>query len=301
MKTYILYLAIAAIVLPFSANAATSCSRANLTRCLDSACAINVNANPAARCQYCGTADAGTPSAGNAMRNLTLGQSTKYTFTDKELKNAPTDPGQRYVWATENCIKKLGACTPDDVSDVYDKLIEQSCRAAGINAQMAALRADAARTPTATTCLTDIRACLTGATRCGPDYGACAADADFDKFFAACSVEATGCDEFLGDVRTEMITARDNALKSAETLVESIVASYQSARTQRLNAVNQSCNDNAARDACIAQVCAQNMTNHCGDGVAPEQINKLAEIIKAEKSMALQLCKFYETACATLK
>ena len=123
MNSKILFLTLGLLTIPGVSVAAT-CSQANLTRCLDSVCAINVSSNPSARCQYCGTSSAGTPPTKSGMQSLSLGQSAKYTLSEKELKNAPTDPGQRYAWATEQYIKKIDGCTPDDVSDIYDKLIE---------------------------------------------------------------------------------------------------------------------------------------------------------------------------------
>lgn len=275
---------------PFASNAAvTTCSKANLTRCLDSACAINISSNPAARCQYCGTASAGAPTAGDAMRSVSVGASAKFSFTDKELKKAPSDPGARYAWATAECIKKVSGCTPDDVTDNYDSLIEQSCKAAGITAQMANLRASAAKTKSKTSCKTDVQACVIDAKRCGPDYSACADNADFDKFFAGCSVEATGCDDHLTEIRTELVAARDNAIKNADTIIESIVASYQSERTKKLNSIKANCTDNAGRESCINAVCERSMANKCGAGYA------------SERSMATQLCKFFDLACDTLK
>ena len=108
-----------------------ACSVANLTRCLDSVCAINVGANPAARCQYCGSASAGEPSKSTTMKSISAGAFAKYTISDKELKKAPSDPGERYVWGTKLCLQKVSGCTPDDVTDNYDSLVEQSCKAAG--------------------------------------------------------------------------------------------------------------------------------------------------------------------------
>lgn len=289
MNKKALFLITAVAVMPHTIHAAATCSRANLTRCLDSACAINISSNPAARCQYCGTASSGEPTAGNAMRSVSVGASAKYSFTDKELKKAPTDPGARYAWATAECIKKVTACTPDDVTDTYDKLIEQSCKAAGITAQMETLRAAAAKTKSKASCKTDVMACVIDSKHCMADYSACADDADFDKFFAACSVEASGCDDHIGDIRTDLIAARDTAITNAEAIVDTIVTAYQEQRAKQLAAVKAKCTDNKGREACIESVCARSMANQCGAGFA------------SERSMATQLCKFYDLACDTLK
>ena len=268
-------------------HAAPSCSRANLTRCLDSACAINISSNPSARCQYCGTSSAGTPPT-SKMRSVTAGASAKYNISDNELKKAPTDPGERYTWATKECIKKVANCTPDDVSEIYDPLIEQSCTAAGVSAQMKTLQQAATKTKSATSCKSEIRACIIDDTRCMSDFRNCESDADFDKFFSACGVENTGCDEHIAEIRATLISDRDSAIKNADAILAQIVSGYQNARTQRLNSIKTGCADNSARDNCIATVCANNMPNKC----APD--------FESEKSAALQLCKFYDTACATI-
>lgn len=288
MKKSTLFFVLGLTLFPYIGRAAT-CSRANLTRCLDSACAINVSSNPAARCQYCGTASAGTPPTKGGMKALSVGTSSKNTLTEKELKKAPSDPGDRYAWATAQCIAKVGGCTADDVSDVYDKLIEQSCKAAGINAQMATLHAAAKKTKTESACKTDITACLIDVKRCGADYRSCEANADFDKFFSACSVEATGCDDYIAGIRTKLIAARDESIKNADTLLANITKSYQDAREKKLASIRNGCKDNNARDACVESVCERSMANKCGVG------------FESEKSMAIQLCKFYELACAAVK
>ncbi len=272
---------------PAVASAAT-CSVANLTRCLDSVCAINVSSNPAARCQYCGTSSAGTPPTKTGMRSLSLGASARYTLSEDELEDAPTDPGQRYAWATAQCIKKIDGCTPDDVSDAYDELIEQSCRAAGVSAQLATTLSERAQTVSQSTCMTNIRACLVAANRCGPDYSACENDSDFDRFFAACSVEAAGCDDYVSDIRTDLIAARDSAIESADTMLATIVKNYQTARAQKLTSAQDGCKNDSARNACIETVCERNMPNKCGDGY------------ESERASATQLCEFYDIACDLL-
>ena len=282
-------LAFIALLLVFAPNIGYSaCSRANLTRCLDSACAINVSSNPAARCQYCGTADAGEPND-DGMRAVSVGSSTKYNISSKELKNAPTDPGERYVWATNKCLHLVSDCTTDDVEDVYDPLIEQSCTAAGISAQMAVLFANARKKKSSATCNSEISACMIAETKCTSKYSGCAEDSDFNKYFSECAVLANGCDDYLADIRSKLTTARDNAIKNAETLLQAIVQSYRDAREKRIATIRNSCATNAEREECINAMCNRSMPNRC-DAAHP-----------AEKSMATQLCKFYDIACSTLK
>lgn len=268
-------------------DAATTCSRANLTRCLDSVCAIGLSSNPSARCQYCGTSAAGVAPK-NAMKSVSAGASAKYNISDKDLKKAPIDPGQRYAWATKQCLTKVAGCTADDVTDTYDSLIEQSCRAAGVSAQLTKTLETVAKTKSKTACQSEITNCVIADKNCMADYRNCAENSDFDKFFAACGVENAGCDEHIASIRADLIADRDNAIKNAETILNQIVASYQSAREKKISSIKSGCSDNSARDKCVATVCTNNMTNGCGAGY------------ESEKSMAIQLCKFYEIACATI-
>ncbi len=285
MKTYVYIFSLIAITVPQIAGAA--CSSANLTRCMDSVCAINVSSNPAARCQYCGSADAGTPPTNTGMRSVSVGTSAKYTISDKELKKAPTDPAQRYAWAVRECMKKVDGCDADNVSDTYDKLIEQSCRAAGISASMAALRAEDAKPVSRANCQTDVTSCMVK--NCSNDWRNCAQDADFNKFFATCSVAATGCDEFLNEFRTDLLASRDSAINNAETALTAIIKSYQDARNRKKSSILSDCSNNTQRENCIATVCANNMPNKCAAG------------FESEKATATQLCKFYDLACDILK
>jgi len=262
-----------------------ACSVANLTRCLDSVCAINIGANPAARCQYCGSDSAGEPAKSTTMRNISLGTSSKYTVSDKELKNAPTNPGERYVWGTRLCLEKVSGCTPDDVSENYDSLIEQSCRAAGISAENAVLAQKVNSTKTQTVCQNTIESCVIK--RCGADYKKCESDSDFDKSFSECAATAGGCESFLSNIKSSLGSSRKTIMTNSGKLMSNIVAAYQSNRKQKLSNAQSSCKNNKATNDCITRVCNNNMRNKCS--------------VTAEKEAATALCKFYDTACERLK
>lgn len=285
MNTRTIFFTIGIVALNIGPALSAQCSRANLTRCLDSACAINISANPAARCQYCGTSDAGTPKTTN-MRSVTTG-STKYNISDKELKSAPTDAGERYVWATRKCIEKLPDCTTDDVSDMYDTLIEQSCKAAGINAKMAELQQKLTKTQGSGTCTNTITSCVTGEGKCRSDFSACSNDADFSRIFAECSVSATGCDQYTAKIKNDLIARRANTYKSKDTAIDAIVATYRSNRTNKLNVIRSGCADGSMYDSCYESACVNNTTTNCA---TPQ-----------ERTIATNLCKFYEIACGTIK
>ena len=266
-----------------------ACSSANLTRCLDSVCAINMGANPAARCQYCGTASAGEPTKSTTMKNISAGLSTNYVVSDKELKKAPTDPGQRYVWGTKLCLEKVTECTPDDVEKIYDPLIEQSCKAAGISADMANLLKKLKSGKTQSACSTDIGSCIVDTKRCNADYRKCESDSEFDKYFSECSIASTGCDSFLSDIRKNLDSARKTSIANADKILKNIVAAYKNAREQKLTLAQSSCKNNQATKACVERICASNMRNKCAVGFEYENI------------IANELCKFYDIACERLR
>lgn len=283
------------------ANAATTCSRANLTRCLDSVCAINFSSNPSARCQYCGTSDAGTPptSGKKGMRNVSVGSSSKYTISDKELKNAPAEPGQRYIWARTQCMAKVAGCTDDDITDTYDTLIEQSCAAAKVSFDRSQKLDELAKSKTMATCEPLITQCLIADTACAADYSNCKENTNFDKFFSSCSVENTGCDEHISTIRETLLAARDTAIKSAEQSLERIVAIYQNERNSLLNDAKASCKNDSGYNRCVATVCKNNMKYGC---VRPDdQYPEHADLIyNSENAAANALCQFYKTACRTI-
>ncbi len=275
-----------------------ACSTNNLTRCLDSVCAINIGANTAARCQYCGTANAGSPSTTSAtsisggtlaMKNITAGNAAKYTISDKELKKAPSDPGQRYVWARERCLEKVKGCTDDDAKETYNPLIEQSCVAAGINAGITALANKAKETKTEKTCSTEITSCIIDEKHCLADYTNCESDADFDKHFSQCILDSIGCDTFTSAIRSTVLSKRDTTFKNSELALKNMVASYQNARKQRLAGTEQACSDGSAKQKCIKQVCSRNMRHQCSEG------------FEYEEQMATTLCEYHDVACERLK
>lgn len=266
-----------------------ACSVANLTRCLDSVCAINISANPAARCQYCGSSSAGEPKKSATMRSISAGTSTKYIVSDKELKNAPLDPGERYVWGTKLCLEKVSGCTPEDVNDNYDYLIEQSCKAAGISAEMVNLAKKSSVNKNQNNCSSEIEACIIDSKRCNANYKNCESDSDFDKYFSECGVLSTGCESFLSSIRKAIDSSRKTSFANASTLLSNIIAMYKSNREQRLNTAMESCKNGTAKNDCIAGVCNNNMRNKCATG------------FEYETAAATELCKFYDTACSRLK
>ena len=295
MKPYIAFLAFTFSIHSVG-HCAPSCSRANLNRCLDSVCAINVSSNPSARCQYCGTSNAGTPPTKNVMKNLSVGASSKYTLSDKELKNAPSDPGQRYVWATQQCLEKLPACTADDVSESYDKLIEQSCKAAGISAKMSSLRSQLSKKKSASACSAELTACMIESGRCGSDYRACEDDTKFSQFFSTCSTLSDGCEDNLSTIRDEILANRDAAVRGADTRLAQIIASYQNTRENKTSQIKSNCQIQYEFDKCVQTKCNTIMPNRCGADIKTSELIRAEEICASKSPLERQLC--IEDVCA---
>lgn len=284
----IFFIAIFCAVAPvFCAPAAISkCQKTSMQRCLDSACAINIGMNPSARCQYCGTSAAGNPPSQKGLSTITAGQSTKYVLTDRELRVAPSDPGKRYIWATTECIKKLPDCTTDDVSDIYDKLIEQSCKAAGVTMQTASAMQAINKKPTKSSCNDAFTTCMNK--KCGTTFENCEEDTTFTRSIAECATESTGCDDYIAEFRATITTDRKTAAARRESVLQTLVKTYQNNREYNISATKSGCKNNAEFNSCINTVCNKNMPNKCDDN-------------KTERSMAERLCQFYKTACTVLK
>jgi len=225
----------------------------------------------------------------------TISAGSKYTLSEKELKKAPTEPGERYIWARQKCYEKVDGCSSvsedeqEDIEEAYDKLIQQSCTAAGISADMALLSEKANKKKTKSSCSSDIKICLVDEKRCSANYSKCEDQANFDKYFADCGVLSTGCEAYLTDIRSDLIASRNTAVENADKVLAGIVASYQQQRTQKLNTTNESCKTGSAKRACVETVCKNNMRHQCDVGY------------DYEEGLANQLCKFYDTACERLK
>ena len=270
------------IATPGIATAAT-CSRINLTRCLDSACAINMSANPSARCQYCGTADAGLPPA-----NLrAVGTATsKNTISARDLKSAPSDPGERYIWATEKCLSIVANCTTDDVDETYDELIEKSCNAAGLAMDTSKLQKQVTtNTKTQSACTNEITVCMTANNKCGTDYSKCTDDAAFDGFFATCAVNATGCTNFTRGALDTIDAARKSTLSATSANIDAIANAHKNTREQKLSSINSGCKNDSDFNKCVNTVCQNNTVDNCA----------------TDKTIATTLCEFHKTACTKIK
>ncbi len=280
------FLALGIVALP-QITWAAPCSRINLTKCLDSGCAINLSSNPAARCQYCGTADAGLPAA-SAMKSVSAGTSSKNTISAKELKNAPTDPGERYVWATKLCLSKVQNCTAEDVTEAYDPLIEKSCTAAGISNDMATLQKKAANSEKSkTVCTNEISVCITKPEKCDSNFSKCADETQFNNFFAACAAQTSGCTNSIDAARDTIATNRTSTLNATDSNLTTIVASYQNARSQKMASIKTNCENNTDYENCVKNACKTNTNNNCSTD--------------AEQTIANNLCQFYKTACTKVK
>ena len=180
-------------------------------------------------------------------------------------------------------------CNGEDVEDNYDSLIEQSCKAAGIAADFVKLAKEINTAKSKSECSTEISACVINNKHCLTDYRNCESDENFDKQFSDCGIISVGCDEYLSEIRSTLIAARDKAIKSADEILQKIVLAYQNARQTTLNSTRQACKDNSSKENCINSVCRNNMRHKCEVGYDYEQV------------LANELCKFYDTACSRLQ
>lgn len=298
MKTYT-YIFMVTALLCGTAHAASSCSHANLTRCLDSVCAINGSMNAAARCQYCGDAGAGAPPSGTAqkLKSLSTGTSSKYTISAKELESAPTDdPSSRMFWAAEKCLAKVSGCTSDDITEVYIPLIEQSCRAAGIKADMSESIANSDKPKDENVCRSSIAKCMQSDNHCASYYSSCTDDSIFNEHFSVCVSLNNGCDEHLATIRTNLISARDNAIKTAANYLKGVVTGLQQERQAKINQAQSDCKNDQGFENCVKNVCEENMRDKCNG-----QTTSGNNTANAELSVARELCQFYKTACDALR
>lgn len=294
MKYHNLFLATGLFFVPYLAFGA--CSTTNLTRCLDSVCAINIGANPGARCQYCGSAEYGKSTTEGVMKNVTAGTAAKYTISAKELKKAPSDPGQRYIWATEQCLRKVKDCVQEDVDETYDPLIEKACETVGISMNKQALISKSTQTKSASSCSTEITSCIIAETHCAANYKNCELDTDFNKFFSDCIIKHNGCDEFLSDIRSKLVSARDTAIQNADEALQRIVQTHQTQREADKTKAREGCINNNLKNQCIKTVCNRNMPNKCATTLE----NADEEKRKGERAMAELLCEYIDIACSRL-
>jgi hypothetical protein len=222
---------------------------------------------------------------------LAVGKSSKNTLSDKELKNAPSDPGERYKWATKQCIAKLKDCSADNVTETYDKLINQSCEAALGTNEYAALMKKAAVKKTRDECRAEINNCLLADSKCGGNMLQCEEDGEFNRNFSACAADAAGCGDFITALRDSMKDSRDAMVAKKESRLADLVALRKNERQEKFESANRLCTS-GGKDGCVLEMCGNlpvglDENGLCGD---PE-----------EKIWATNLCKFVDIACNKLK
>lgn len=269
------------------------CSDTNLKRCLDSACAIGLTTNPNARCQYCGFASS-FDNAASTKTSTNLGSASKYTISNKDLKKAPTDPGERYVWARQKCFEMLDECTANDADRVYYPLILEACQNRNKKAEQKVLMSKSNNTKSDDGCYVAVNECITDDKHCLSDYRNCESDTDFTKYFSDCSikpnVKQVCTPEYLSKQRSVLIGVRDQTFKTAADNIKRVVKQHQDARKnpKRSDDPRVICKDDTGKQTCINSMCG-NLPNQCAEG------------FEYEIQMAEQLCKYYDTACSKLK
>jgi hypothetical protein len=274
---------------------AAKCKTSDLQKCLDSVCLDDMDSG--SRCYMCGTSVAKKPekqkyALGDTpeMQSLSLGKSSKNTISEKDLKKAPSEPGERYQWASAECVKKLKDCSPDDVTESYDKLIDQSCKIALGASDYEASMKKAAIKKTSNQCDSEISLCLLSENKCGGNMLNCEEDSEFNRNYSACAVEASKCDEFVTTLRDKMMRQRDDMVAKKKSRLSDLVKLRQLEREEKMAAAGRVCN--GGKDACIIEMCG-NLPNGldenglCGD--------------RNEKIWASSMCKFVDIACDRLK
>ena len=294
-KIGFIWLFCALLAVPLAPAAAAKCKVSDLQACLDSACDGDMDAG--ARCYLCGTSAAKRPEAvkyalGDTpeMQALSVGKSSKNTLSDKDLKSAPKDPGERYQWATRECLKKLKDCDAEDVSGNYDKLIDQACKVALGESEYGAAMKKAAVKKTSEQCDSDLSLCLLSADKCDGNMLKCETDDDFNRNFSACMVDATGCGDFTTTLRDKMKKSRDDMVAKKDGNIDNLVELKQMERRGKLESANNMCK--TGKDACIAEMCA----------VFPNGLDAKGLCADAEeKILATNACKYVDLACDKLK
>ena len=189
------------------------------------------------------------------------------------------------MWASTECLKKLTDCTSEDISDTYDALIEQSCKAAGVALQMNSANEALNKKPSKSKCTNTFTECMNK--KCDAGFTKCKDDADFNRSVGECATEATGCEEHIAELRSTFASERQKQLSGHDKAVDNLAKMYQKNRETRMNDAQTACKTGSASKKCIEKVCEENMVGKCkGD---------------KEKAMARELCKFYDTACSALR
>jgi hypothetical protein len=285
------------IMLAPSIAAAAKCKISDLQKCLDSACAENIDMEPGARCYLCGSSMAKRPEKTEynlggdtpGMQSLDLGKSSKNTISDKDLKKAPAEPGARYAWATRECVKKLKDCAPEDATDSYDKLIDQSCKIALGETEYEASRKKAAVKKTEAQCNAELTGCLLAESKCDSNMMKCEEDGDFNDNFSACMVDAAGCGDFASALRDKVRKWRDEMVEKKDARIDELAARRRAERAARMDAAKQACE--FGKQQCAMEMCG-NMPNGLSGGACPD---------KLEFQWASSLCQFMDVACGKIK
>ncbi|MDR2685487.1 MAG: hypothetical protein LBB23_01785 [Rickettsiales bacterium] len=246
------------------------CRIPDLTNCIDSACAKDLSTDPGSRCTLCGSERASNIAkskkdtyigAGFAptFQSLSIGAGNpKLLISDREMKNAPDAPDERYAWSIGMCIGKVPNCTNDDARDEYDKLIKESCRAFMTAEEYDAATSKVAAEKSKDECKTLIGSCMTNEARCGAGWVNCKAnmpDSAFDQFYSSCLLDS-GCADKGGAILAELKTMA----KSVDDIIDKRLADAKQnaadARKARWETWAQSCsNSHEARSKCVENYC----------------------------------------------
>jgi len=120
---------------------------------------------------------------------------------------------------------------------------------------------------------------------------ACKDDAEFNRNFSICAADATGCVDYMTELRAALLASRDEMAKKSKSRLTDLVALRQNERKERFERMSRSC-QSAGKAACVAEICG-NLPKGSNDGGACNNPN--------EKIWATNFCKFVDIACNKLK
>ncbi|MCL2629325.1 MAG: hypothetical protein FWD33_01370 [Alphaproteobacteria bacterium] len=312
----------------FASNA-FACRTNDLIRCLDSACVTDITTDPGSRCRLCGPTDRARRAqlredtyhgAGNALgfQALALDASSNVNLSARELRDAPTNSEDRFVWATEKCVAKIRNCDENnswDTIEEYMKLVEQSCAASDAANRFHETATAVAEVKDTEMCVALTGLCMEEDARCGAGWVNCRGvgnDAAFDRFFGLCLLEH-GCED--GEIRegNNVIKRRGSINADLKSQIRNLdvrdrerlanaETNAAADRQRRWNRAVNLCKDDRAKRDCIRVYCAMfdtalgARTVAATSLLAPETTDNCTH--PAAREMATNLCtSFNAEAC----
>lgn len=258
------FLSVLTIAAFYAGAAHSACRTPDLITCMDSVCVTDLTTDPGSRCVLCGSDQASSiasakkdtyAGAANApkFQALSLGLSSSLVISERDLRNAPNAPSERYAWAINSCLKKVSSCNADDARYEYDSLIEKSCRAFMSETEYLAATQKVAAEKSPDVCRTEIGVCMTAAARCGDGWMQCTGEgaAAFDRFFASCLIES-GCTDNGGEIMAWAHSQSESVIDAIDERLKSAAQVAADARRAKWESFASICDEDSAKMQCVA-------------------------------------------------